>query len=91
MGRTLQKPSRSQAASEPLPDFSGLTGLDERLAHDSERTRVIREDIRFALMEVAVEGSLRFRRDFFNLPAAVRTHATRPEPSFQFAAGGETV
>ena len=57
MGRTLQKPLRSQAAAEPFPDFSGLTGWDERLAHDSERTRVIREDIRFALMEVAVEGS----------------------------------
>jgi RNA polymerase sigma-70 factor (ECF subfamily) len=57
MGRTLQEPSRTQAASQPLPDSAGLTGREERLAHDSERTRVAREDICFAVMEVAVEGS----------------------------------
>jgi predicted DNA-binding protein (UPF0251 family) len=57
MGRTLQKPSRSQAASHPLPDFAGLTSREERLGHDSERTRVSREDICFAVMDVAVEGS----------------------------------
>ena len=56
-GRTLQKLSPSQAATQPLPDFARLTSRRERSGHESERTRLIREDICFAVMEVAVEGS----------------------------------
>jgi RNA polymerase sigma-70 factor, ECF subfamily len=55
--RTLQEPARSRATSQPLPDFSALAGWAEGWAHDSERTKGIREDICFAVMEVAVEGS----------------------------------
>ena len=56
-GRALQKPSRSQTAPQPSSDCAGLTGREGGLGHDSDRTRVIREDICFAVMEVSVEGS----------------------------------